>query len=194
MGLTLSAGPAIEPITLGEAKLHLRIDHGEEDDLINTLITAARQYAETYTGRQFITATWILTLDTLPAVVLLPRPPAQSPLLSFKYCDTAGVLKTLDATHYALDNSIEPARVKPAYSYTWPIVRTETMEAIEITYKSGYGLTAADVPGEIKAALKLLVGHWFESREAGSAGVIRSGATVPFSVQSLLWHHKVVEA
>lgn len=58
MPLQLVTPPAGEPVSLAEAKQHLRVDGGDDDLLIGSLITAARQAAETKTGRQLITARW----------------------------------------------------------------------------------------------------------------------------------------
>lgn len=43
-----------EPITLAEAKNHLRVMYDDEDAYIETLITAARQYAENYQNRVYV--------------------------------------------------------------------------------------------------------------------------------------------
>lgn len=61
--------PSTEPVTLAEAKLHLRIETAMTDDdtYISALITAARQSAETITRRAFIIQVWRLVLDAFPA-------------------------------------------------------------------------------------------------------------------------------
>jgi len=63
MGLKQTVAPALEPVSLTEAKLHLRIDTTAEDVLISSLIKAARQYCENYQRRAYITQTWELWLD-----------------------------------------------------------------------------------------------------------------------------------
>jgi uncharacterized phage protein (predicted DNA packaging) len=40
----------MEPLTLSEAKIHLRVDGEDEDALISSLITASREVVENYTG------------------------------------------------------------------------------------------------------------------------------------------------
>lgn len=66
MALKLITAPTIEPVTLEEIKEHCRIDGAEDDNLLTSLITVARQEAEKITRRQLITATWELRLDHFP--------------------------------------------------------------------------------------------------------------------------------
>lgn len=57
--MLITVTPAtVEPVTLEEVKEHLRLDHDEDDGLIGTLITGARQYVELYTGRALAAATY----------------------------------------------------------------------------------------------------------------------------------------
>ena len=122
MPLTLVTPPAEEPVSLTEAKLHLRVDFAEDDALITALITAARQAAETITGRQLVTARWKMTLDSFPGptltsilagqafslpghAILLHKCPVQS-IVSIQYLDTAGVLP-VSYTHLTLPTNRE---------------------------------------------------------------------------------------
>ena len=67
-GISLVTAAAAEPVTLAEAKKQVGVAtaNTDHDTLLGTLITAARQYVESYTHRQLVTATWLLTLDRLP--------------------------------------------------------------------------------------------------------------------------------
>jgi hypothetical protein len=81
MALKIKTAPAIEPLSLDEAKLHLRIDSDDEDTYITSLIKAARCYAEqVLASRSFITQTWELWLDAFPDkdFIELPMPPLQA--------------------------------------------------------------------------------------------------------------------
>jgi hypothetical protein len=74
MPLQLITPAAEEPVSLAEAKRHLRVESADDDALIGSLISAARQSAETLTGRQFVTARWKLVLDSFPGPSLMGVP------------------------------------------------------------------------------------------------------------------------
>lgn len=60
--------PAVEPITLTEAKLHCKVDLTTDDDLITPLIVAAREEIERRTWRALITQTLELVLSAWPSL------------------------------------------------------------------------------------------------------------------------------
>ena len=202
--LKLATAPASEPITVAEAKSHLRVDISTDDTLIGVYITAARQVVETYTRRQLVEATWDLWLDRFPSGnefvthggailpdlrgdkcghILLPLPPVSA--VSFvKYYDTADTLTTLATTSYQSALQGEPARVLPAYGMNWPTTR-DRAEAVNVRFVAGYGAAAA-VPESAKQAIKLLVGHFYENRESVNVGNIVS--VMPLAIESLCGH------
>lgn len=188
MGLTLVTPPATEPVTLTEAKLHLKVEHDADDDLIEVWITAAREWAETFTGRSFITTTWDLTCDRFPCPggeIEIPRSPTQS-VTSVTYVDVNGDSQVWDAAFYAVDTATEPARLVHDSEQAWPALRSE-LNAVTVRFVAGYG-DADDVPKAIKAAILMLVGHWYEHRESVS---VQEHFTVPMAVESLLYSNRV---
>ena len=98
----VSIAPTIEPVTLAEAKLHLKVENTADDDLITSLIKTARQWCEGYQNRSYITRTITLKTDKFPKVFRLPRPQLLT-VTSIKYIDLAGVEQTLDSGVYAID-------------------------------------------------------------------------------------------
>ena len=202
MGLSLSSAPSVEPVTLDEARAHLRYEEDDENSVIESQLRAAREYCERLTGRQFITATWVLKLDVFPSrtqindwyypgggFIRLPRPPLQS-VSSITYIDTAGDTQTLSSDNYDVDTYDEYARLSPAYNESWPSTR-EDINAVTITYVAGYGDERQDVPAALRQAILLLAGHWFENREAVLVGV--SGQAAPKAVEDLLWMYRVID-
>jgi uncharacterized phiE125 gp8 family phage protein len=171
MALRLIAGPTVEPVTLAEAKAHLRIDHTDDDTLIAMYLAAARNDCEEWTARAFVAQTWELVLDEFPAdEILIPRPPLQS-VESIKYDDADGIETTLANTEYVVDRVSQPGWVVPSLS-GWPTSTFEGINSIRIRYVAGYGSLAnspadltENIPGAIKAAILLQLGRLYENRE-----------------------------
>lgn len=164
----LITAPASEPITLSEAKLHLRVDNENEDLLITSLILAARERVEHLTGRALMQQTWEVSMDCFQKVIRLPKPPLLD-ITSVKYIDLSGTEQTLPSTDYVVDAYSEPAKLTPAYGLSWPKTRPQD-NAVVIRYSAGYS-NAAEVPASIKAWLKLTVGTMYAHRESIQDGV-----------------------
>lgn len=163
--LKVTTGPASEPITAAEAKAHCRIDTTDEDTYIGTLIAVAREMVEIDSERAFIEQTLTLTLDRFPEFIELRRCPIfDADDVVITYIDTAGDTQTLDPAEYRVDDASEPGRIAPAFGYVWPLTQID-MNAVAVEFTAGYA-DAAAVPAIAKHAIKLLVGHWHENREA----------------------------
>lgn len=188
MNLILIEGPSQEPVTLDEAKLHLRVDGIEEDSLISALISVVREFCENFTGRS-------LAVQTFEAVtgpflikygsIKLPMPPLIE-VLSFKYLNEQNEEVPLyeDSGFYEVKD-MEPALLCPNPETGWPDDCALRPDAVRIRFKAGY----ADLPKSIKQAMLLLIGHFYENREA----VNRKGEfkEFPFSVSALLYPYKI---
>jgi uncharacterized phiE125 gp8 family phage protein len=189
MAVVLTEAPAVEPISLAEAKAHLRIDAADEDALLTSLITAARMFVERTLGVALITQGWSYFLDYWPpsCCVTLPIVPVQSVGAVTLHHGTGGST-TLDAAAYVVDTLSEPARL--VLKGALPPVLSRELNAFEIAFTAGHGDEAGDVPAPIRHALKLLVAHWFERREP----VVLSGAPqdVPATVAGLLLPYRRV--
>ena len=190
MALKVITAAVIEPVTLAEAKLHLRVDHDDEDTLITNLIKVARELVEDGTWRTLLTTTWELRLDDWPSMPLkMPKAPLQS-ITSIKYVNDAGVEATVASTVYDADTYSEPGRIFFKKDQAWPSVNLYERGAVRIQFKAGW-LSAAEVPYKIKAAMLLLIGHLYENREEV---IISSGLTpvvLPAGVNALLASEKV---
>lgn len=171
MTLKLISPPGAEPLTLTEAKLHLRVEHTVDDDLITALIQAARERCEHLLGRALITQTWARVLDAFPAAEIeLGMPPVQS-ISSVVYVDGAGDSQTMPSTDYSLDNTTEPGWVLPSEDLgNWPTT-LDTANAVTVTFVTGFGATGAAVPAAVRAWLKMEVGTMYKHRESIVAGV-----------------------
>lgn len=172
MSLTVVTPPADEPVSLAEAKAQLNVTHTESDTEIGRLITAAVGDCELYHGWAYITRTLRLKLDAWPDddEIQLPKPPCQS-VTSVKYYDTAGDLQTLDSAAYQVDADSVPARIRPAYGYSWPSLRSQ-MAAVEVTYVAGYGDDEDGVPEWIKQAVLLMLSDLYENKTTQGIGTV----------------------
>lgn len=134
-----------------------------EDVYLTSLITAARIYCEEYQNRCYITQTFELALPYFPGEIEIPKGNLQS-ISSITYKNSAGVTTTLTAdTDYVTSIRGIVGRVVPAYGKVWPSFVPFPLDPIIITFVCGFE-TAADVPENIKQAIKLLISHWYSHR------------------------------
>lgn len=188
MPLQLVTPPALEPVTLSEARLHLRVDTADDDPLIDALISAARLHAEMLTARQFLPARWRLVLDRFTPMVLLNRSPVVS-VISVRYLDMGGLWQIMPATDYVVESSSEPARITPTFGKIWPPTLPQ-IGSVEILFDAGYA-DATKVPDGIKRWMLLRVGSLYQHREEMS--VLPAGRIDPLPfVDSLLDPYRVV--
>ena len=170
MALVLIAGPAVEPVSLAEAKAHLRIDGAAEDALVGSLIVTSRLHVETATSLALITQSWSYVFDTWPraASVKLPVRPVQS-ISAVRLHDENAVATTLAPETYMLDGGGTPARLIRYGAPVWPRPGRRA-NGIEIAFTAGFGDAASDVPGPIRQAILLLIAHWYENRSPFEPG------------------------
>jgi uncharacterized phiE125 gp8 family phage protein len=186
MSLILTSPPATEPISLAEAKTHLRIPHADDDGYISTLIIAARRAAEARTGLALINQDWSLWLDKWPnaPVVSLGLVPVSAINDIIAYGED-GTPAIYDPAHYYLDGVSKPGRVVIRPDRLPPIAGRR-VNGIEIRFTAGFGATASAVPQDLKQALLLIIAHWFEHR--GEA----EGGSLPMSAIEILSRHRIV--
>jgi uncharacterized phiE125 gp8 family phage protein len=155
--------PAAEPVTLAEAKAHLRVDLSDDDAMISRLIAAARHWVEEACGRVLISQTWRMTLDAWPDTpdLALIRPPVQS-VTAVRTVSAEGVASVWAGANYAMAFGAEPqrlVRLVPA----WPIPG-RPRAGIEIDMICGYGALATDVPAALRQAVLLKTAQLYERR------------------------------
>lgn len=194
---TLVTAPGAEPILIADARMYLRLttDGGSnpEDDLVNALISSARDMAEADLQRKLITQTWDIFYDCFPVsstgVIEIPLPPLQS-VTTLKYTDVDGNEQTLDSGTYTVDTDSQPARIYPSDDNTWPDT-DDTLKTVEIRVIVGYGDAGTDVPPKIITAMKLLIGHWFENRQDAVIGSTVS--QVPTAYKALIGRNRMLQ-
>lgn len=199
MPLKIIAPPAAEPITLEDARAHLRVTPDEdsppvyfEDAKILRQITQARDWCERFVMRSLAPQTIELALDAFPrGAIQLPMPPVAE-IASVKYIDADGAEQTVDAADYVLDDYQEPCWLLPRVLTSWPGTMG-VVNSVKVRYIAGYSL-ATDSPNDrplppsIEAAILLVLGHLFENREQTSDLKLED---IPLGVVSLLDPYRI---
>lgn len=178
MALSLTVAPSVEPVTVAEAKAHCKVDHAADDDYFtNFLIPSARRWAESYTGRAFLSQTFVLKLRGFGCEpIVLPRPPLAS-ITSIAYTDGAGASATWAASSsgYQLEQPSGEmamhASIRPAYGVSYPSTR-DVPDSVVITYVAGYGAAATAVPVGIKHGVLMLIEDMYRQRGSEIVGTI----------------------
>ena len=168
--ITVVTPPVNEPITLTEAKSHLRVLASDNDTYINTLIGYARDLAEERMDRALINQTLRAKYDFFPigAPLKIHRSPLGT-VSSVKYIDTSGDEQTWDSSKYQFDGS-EPARLLPVPGEAFPATQVGRLQPVEVNYTAGYGADSTFVPEKIRRALLMLIGHGWINREEVTTG------------------------
>lgn len=194
MGLVRTSAPAAAPVLISEVARWCKVPDyliAQFTADLEQLITSAVDRCERVAQRSLITQTWRYTLDSFYDekaikrgeiyqdcetglwVIHLPRPPLAS-VSSIVYVATDGTSTTLSSSAYQVDADAEPGRVMPAYgSTTWPTARSQTKNAVTITYTAGYGAAGSAVPSEIRDRLKAYCVYCWENR--GDKGPMGGG-------------------
>lgn len=193
--LTRQTGPAVEPVTLSEAKAHLRVDGNDSDAEITAMISAAREWCEQYLDRTLVHTQWVMRFDRFPTDgthdIELPRPPmamaGTATAVTLAYTLEGGATATYATSSYRVDRHATPGAVKANYAGTWP-PHLQDDNSISVTWWAGYGASGSDVPRSIRHAMLMLVAHWYEKRSTVLVGSISK--QLEFAVESLLSSQK----
>lgn len=192
MKTELVTAPAAEPLTVSEAKVHLRVDHTSDDSYIESLIQAARVACESYQNRAYITQTRKVYLDDFPCncrYIELPFAPLQS-VSSITYYDVDGNLQTWSSSLYQVDTKAQPGVIMPVFGEDFPETREEKLNAVTITYVCGYGASGSSVPESIRHAMRLMIGDFYNHREDTVIGNIVN--SMPRGVEALLMDERII--
>ena len=173
--------PAIEPVSLSEAKDFLRILTDDEDELLGTLITAARLMIEAASGRLLIEQSWRIVLDAWPqgGEIRLPLSPVGSVIAARVY-PASGPAETVAPSSLMLVEGSDP----PLIAIVGPVSSPgRARAAIEIDLVAGFGATRDTVPAPLRQAVLRLAFRWFEHR--GDV-VSRDAARLPAEIAALV--------
>ena len=172
--LKRTSAPAVEPVTLSEAKAHCRVDTSADDTLIQGYITTAREWVEDYIDRALVTQQLVMKLDAFPAEIELPRPPmiasGTATAVTITYVTgEAGGTATLSASEYRVDRDSTPGAIRTLYAGSWPSHLID-QNSVTVSWWAGYG-DSASVPQRVKSAILMCVHELYEKRGDGAMPV-----------------------
>jgi uncharacterized phiE125 gp8 family phage protein len=207
MALKIVKAPATTPVSLDDAKKHLRVDFPDDDDLITAYIAAATEYVDGprgFLGRALIDQTWDYFLDALPlvgwwdcaAALPLPLPPLIE-VVEVATIAADGTETAWPPENYLVDTASEPGRIIPTKG--WPAPLYGAPHAVmRVRLRAGYlgpppeppttGDPPAAVPSPIKTAILLHVGDLYRTRETTVLG--ERMLQLPWAAEQLLRPHR----
>lgn len=192
--IVVVTAPTVEPVSLTEAKAHLRVNWDDDDTYIESLISVARLKVEEVTWRALVTQTVRMNLDAFPAssVIEVPRPPLQS-ITSITYKLVDGSEETVSSDDYVVDTDSEPGRISLVSGATWPSDTLYPLAGVSITYVAGWEIveSVASTPKPIKQAILLMIGHLYENREDVVIAMGVNIATLPRGADSLIHNYRM---
>ncbi len=187
-GLQVISEPVNEPITLDQARLHMRLDsygsppeHADDQWILDNISTA-REWCEFYSGRSLAPQIYQLTLNSFPHAwhqsywadeIKLPMGPIAG-VDSIIYTDVTGIDITVDTSEYTVDVSSDVGYIYPLINTCWPMA-IGRHNAVRINYNAGY-TTDLDSPNDMplpkrfRSAMLLVLGYLYENRENAQAG------------------------
>lgn len=190
----LVTAPAMLPVSLVEAKLHLRVDHNDDDALIEGLVRAATEHFDGWTGilgRCLVEQEWSQTFDGFaPELPLL-----LGPVIS---------ISSVTVGSEAIDSGSYSLKVDSGGNSRVVVDGVSASGETSVVYKAGYATipevpavpgdgeedpgtpaipAKSTVPDPLKVAILLLVGHWYQNREASITTAINE---LPFAANALI--------
>jgi uncharacterized phiE125 gp8 family phage protein len=189
MPSALISGPALEPVSLADAKAHLRLDGDDDDGFVTAAIVAARVHVEALTRRMLIEQDWRVYLDDWPRkrIVTIPVAPLIAVAAVTVY-DADGNPVVVDPDDYEVDPISVPGRLIVATPMPKAVGRA--VNGIEIDVTAGYGASSVDVPSPLRQAVMILVAHWYEHR--GPAGHDLAGDVPPHGFHVLIAPYRIL--
>lgn len=184
--------PGVEPVSVDEVKTLARVTQAADDDLIAVLTKSARQWVEAYTRRALIAQTWALYVSGRPlrAQIVLPKAPLLS-VAKVEVFDEEDNPTVWDDSNYYVDDKRVPGAVVLREGASWPL-SSRCANGLVVTYVAGYGAAAADVPEDVRLAIRQLALHWYENR--GEAVQSASFVKPPLTIEAILSPYRLMSA
>lgn len=156
--------PIQEPVTIADAKAFARIEFPDDDAIVASLISQAREYVETAIARTVAPRVRAVYFQGFPwgdgsynrmvragglnpwwfpsgqGIIEVRTPPLQG-VMNIQYADvSSGIMTEVNPSQMRFSTGT-PGRIQPQWGTIWPLSRAE-LDAVQITFVAGYGLTA----------------------------------------------------
>ena len=159
MDYQVTTAPMHEPVSIEQAKRHLRITESDSDNDVAALLSSATRWCELYANSAFLWQSITARMDNLSDdSIRMPCSPLIS-VTSIKYKDVAGSEQTVDTGVYEVDTSSEPGKIILAYNQTWPSVRGHHHD-VTIEFICGHAKTFSRSSNQLTVA-----GHLFRMND-----------------------------
>lgn len=132
-------GEVKDPISVEEAKAHLRVISRSDDTYIAVLVRAAREMAEAFLGRAISHQTVREYFNAWPCDRRFTLSVNRFRTLeNFSYIDTDGFEQELDTNNFYLDTISIPGVIKLKETETFPRLNQYDFNTIKIEYTAGF--------------------------------------------------------
>lgn len=185
----LLTAPAETPVTVEEAKAHLRVHHTEDNALIAAMISAAASYLDGHSGvlgRCMVTQEWRQDFACWPdnRVLRLPFPDIDADSVGITYFDDDGAEQVVSATLFELVEDAIGSAVVLKRGFNFPGLSQDKEAPVRVSFEAGYG-DADAVPRAVRHALLLIVGDLYENRENTVIGQV-TVSQLPLGAHTLI--------
>jgi len=186
MRIKLTVAPTTEPISMSALTLHLRIDDDAmvENELLETILKAAREVVEDNTRRALFTQTFEYYLQEWPSAryIKLPFGNLQS-ITSVVYkpsdwetvADNETLVENTDFVKETNGEGLGSIVLLP--NKYWPSDVLYPSNPITITFVCGW-TTRALIPSKVKTAIKMICADLYENREWQAYSAVSTSAYV----------------
>lgn len=175
--------PTDMAITLEEARLFLRVEYTDDDELITSMVKGATVVAQAFINQQITECQYALALSSFQKEVSLLSP--VKTIDSVKYYDTTNTLQTIDASNYYLMDFGLPNKL--IFTEGVSLDTYNRPDAIQITFTSGM----TTVPSDIIQWVKIRVATMYQFREQFIIDQRQVSQIDDKYLNSFLYNHKV---
>lgn len=190
--LRLISAAESKPVSLDDLKKHCRVDHNDDNDVLGVYLDAASAFVADRTSLVLQPSTfriersswWSGCLNILVAPV--------REIVAVKYRAVAGDEQTVDEAVYRWRRTASGAVLEFVNGFSAPSVQDERFDAVTVEVRAGFDdpdtTGSGDdpeliLPPQVKQAILLTGGAWYETREAVTATEMKA---VPFAVDALI--------